>query len=193
MTVHGFQLSNFSKINSHVFTKTTKALRDIFHSNLTSQQTSTEPAKGHGERKKLSRAHETASRAHDTASRAHEIKFFSHSHNRALTEKKYISCARDSISCARDIFFFSPCPCELDILRRCRASRVPAAAHSILNFEARVIERNHRKLEIVVLCGQRFERYNVQKIHRQLCAYKFAEILSLSHVACHNPPQLPLA
>jgi len=23
-----------------------------------------------------------------------------------------------------------------------------------------------------------------------LCAYKFAEILSLSHVACHNPPQL---
>jgi len=42
---------------------------------LVTARIDTEPAKGHGERKKLSRAHETASRAHDTASRAHEIFF----------------------------------------------------------------------------------------------------------------------
>jgi len=111
---------------------------------------STEPAKGHGEKKKLSRAHETASRAHDTASRAPEIKFFSHSHNRALTEKKIISCARD-ISRAHEIasraheinFFPLHVPVNYIFYEGAGPVEVPAAAHSILNFEARsVVDKN---------------------------------------------------
>ena len=66
------------------------------------------------------------------------------------------------LSRAHEINFFSlHVPVNYIFYEGAGPVEVPAAAHSILNFEARVIERNHRKLEIVVLCGQRFERYNV--------------------------------